>query len=689
MDRSLATLLRSLQTSSQHGDASRWVGNLLSLQHRPLIATRLLPSATSLLSSLSNPLNITLLSSHLLSAPALWAQVEDLQASRRIFSAFYTATTYLVNHENHVHYSNGPGRLSDAEWVTAVVKGADENSPRWRHLLLIGGVLLGLGKPQEERGNDRLRARVESALVTAANFALADNQSDGEYADNCVVFVLNHTFEQLADSRRAQLNYDLLLPLLLDAVFFSQEGLEHGYWLGMIDADISEGAGKQLSWSPKSVTFAKARQLQSRSLVSSLGPLSRLIAHAIENVSDPNEVVEVINRLADVARTFSLSWRRNKLSEIGLWEEMQRIDAESLKHTLPVLWQILKMSLFAIVIILRAALGRLLLDYALSVSDTAPLLAMQSLHILRNLYFISSRLGQTSSSQYMFVNLTAIDILAQYPDSAAGFLSSIRPTELGRIPQHPLDRCLDLFFLNTAEHFTLTLSPRINEDLLIAAALPYLSTGGSNYMLELFEAGHSLTLSVLASPKNADLSAPHLPFYIEALLTAFPENLSARQFRLAFKTVIRISAPQSRIAISQPMLQSTLLELVYDRALNASPKVLPDASGMEKGPRLSEQAVLVMAIFDSLCYLPISILDEWLSLTSTLFTHIGDPVMKQTCRQRMWEALSSGEMDVERASTCVAWWNSRGGREMVLFGDEPIGQEPALMSGALQSESKL
>lgn len=63
----------------------------------------------------------------------------------------------------------------------------------------------------------------------------------------------------------------------------------------------------------------------------------------------------------------------------------------------------------------------------------APFIAVQSLHILRNLYFITSRTGQSSSSQYSFVNLVAIDILAQYPELAENFLRTIKPVELGQI----------------------------------------------------------------------------------------------------------------------------------------------------------------------------------------------------------------------------------------------------------------
>jgi hypothetical protein len=144
---------------------------------------------------------------------------------------------------------------------------------------------------------------------------------------------------------------------------------------------------------------------------------------------------------------------------------------------------------------------------------------MQCLHILRNLYFITSRIDQNASSQYVFANLVAIDLLTQYPDLAENFLRTIKPVELGQIPGHPLERCLDLFFLNTAEHFTLTLSPQSNEELIIPAASPYLAAGGNNHLLQIFEAAHSVVLAVFAAPQNAEVAAKHLPSYVDNLFT--------------------------------------------------------------------------------------------------------------------------------------------------------------------------
>ena len=147
------------------------------------------------------------------------------------------------------------------------------------------------------------------------------------------------------------------------------------------------------------------------------------------------------------------------------------------------------------------------------------MLCTKSIHVLRNLFFISSRIGQNSSSQYTFALLTAVDILNQYPQVAENALRGIKPAELGQIPAHPLERCLDLFYLNIAENFSLVLSPESNEELLISAASPYLASGGNRNLLEIFEAAHSVVLSVFAVPTNANIAAKHLPFYVDTLFT--------------------------------------------------------------------------------------------------------------------------------------------------------------------------
>lgn len=430
-----------------------------------------------------------------------------------------------------------------------------------------------------------------------------------------------------------------------------------------------------------------------RPLVSSMGPLARLIAHSVENVKDAWLIQTMMDDLASFSRALTTQWRQIKLSEIDPAEETIYLEEEALHKTLPLLWKLLKAALFATTIILRGVFNRTLSDGALAGDAVAPVLATQALHTLRYMYFITSRLGPASFSQHTFVYLTAIDILSAYPIHADRFLKSIAPQQLGQIPRHPLDRTLDLYFLNTAEHLTLVLSPATNEELLVASAVPYLASGANHNMLPIFEAAHSVMLAVLSAPQSAEITAKHLPFYIDALFSVFPHNLSPRQFRLAFKTLMRVTAPPSALSASHPDLPATLLELVFHRAMNAPTAPLPPdettlaLQGSDAPPPpLSEQAVLALTLIDALPFLPIPLLEEWMPLCAELLNTINDDAMREVVRARFWEVLISGEMDPERSGSAVAWWGTRGGRDLVLFGREDEREASKMMSGALPAE---
>jgi hypothetical protein len=491
--------------------------------------------------------------------------------------------------------------------------------------------------------------------------------------------------------------FQLVLPVLVGSAFFSNEGLGSAYFLAYVNLDIMEVKGGKLSWPSNSSSAHHIDRILGRPLVSSLGPLSRLISHAVENVHDAWLVQTVVEDLATFSKSLVMQWRQSKLATVESVREAEMLTEETSQMTYPKLWKLLRSTLFAIIIVLRGALARLLGDSALASDAVAPVIVRQTLHSLRNLYFITSRLGTDSFTQYTFVYLTAIDILSKYPTQADAFLKEIRPGELGQIPDRPLERTLDLYFLNTAEHFTLVLSPQTNEELLVAAASPYLASGGNNHLLAIFEAAHSVMLAVMSAPQSVELTGKHIPFYIDALFRVFPENLSPRQFRLAFKTLLRVLAPPSMLTAMHPDLPGTLLELLHHRAIHAPAAPLqknypgqPDTLQ----PQLSEQAVLVLTLLDSLPYLPLDLLEEWLPLAAELVHVIPSPEMRTACVKRFWDVIIGGEMDPERSQICVTWWATRGGRDNVLFGPPEKragGGEELVMSGALpkERESKL
>lgn len=665
----------------------------------PQQATRILSTTASLLTTLSNPLNVTLLTSQLLTAPAIWNQVDGLDTSLRIISIFNTAAitvrkNQLEGHEppHDLYQPRQGGGIKCDDWAKAVIKGADDRSVRWQHLLVIGGVLLGM-EGQERRGLSRsLRTTIEGAIVTAANLALEDPATDGTLGQDSIVLALNHTFPLLSDLVRSGLNYDALVMVLVHAMT-SAEGYQDGFFLGTIDHDVRQVSGNKFDWSAKSPSFLQLKKVSSRPLVQSMGPLSRLIAHSIEHMSNPLRIVEIREHLLSFTDKILTLWKSNKLSEIDPSEEEAFLTPETLKLTFPHLWQVLKTSMFATVVILSAVIGRTLIDRALA-ARIAPATASQALLILQKIHFISSRQGSNSFSAYAFVNLTSIDILSTYPVESRDFLRSIYSPQAGQIPSNPLQRSLDLFYLNTSEHFTLVLSPSDNESLVVKPALPYIDPSANAHLREIFEAAHSSMLSVLAAPHNAELAARILPLYVESLFGSFPTNLSPRQFRFAFKALIQVTTPPSPLSSSHPILAETLLELLRHRAANAPTVPLPpsvtvkiEADTQDSEPPLSEQAVLLLTLLDALPNLAIPVLEEWLPLTADLLNAVRDGRMKEHCKARFWEVLESGEMDVERSAICVAWWSTKGGREMVLYGDVKGGP---FMSGALQQEySKL
>jgi hypothetical protein len=174
-----------------------------------------------------------------------------------------------------------------------------------------------------------------------------------------------------------------------------------------------------------------------RPLVSSMGPLSRLIAHSVENAKNPWVIQTMMDDLASFSRALTTQWRQIKFSDIDPAEEAAQLEDEALHQSTPQLWNLLKAALFATTIILRSVFTRTLRDKALASDAIAPILASQALHTLRQLYFITSRLGPASFSQHTFVYLAAIDVLAAYPNHTDKFLKSIAPQHLGQVPRHP------------------------------------------------------------------------------------------------------------------------------------------------------------------------------------------------------------------------------------------------------------
>lgn len=687
IDRLLTTVLQLYQ--DVHDDAK---------------TNQILGTTTTLLTNLSNPLNVTLLTSQLLAAPAIWARGDGMRVCYRIISIFNTAALHLHRREREADNSKirppVTGLRPDA-WASAVIKGADDLSSRWKHVLVLSGMLMGFEADHKRTLSPAMRGTLENAVVMAANMALEEGGPGAPTSPpGPVMMALKYAFPTLSVSARQTLNCDAILAAATTAIF-DADGLQDGLFLNAIDVDMRQ-AGQRFLWAEKSPSFLLLRQLEQKPLVMGLGPLSKLVGFAIENARDTNSVLRAQDDILHFTDKLLQQWQATKFSEIEMSEEDVYLTAETLQSTWAGLWQLFKKIMYGVVAMLHPIVARSLLDPRMRNDATASMVASKTLTALRNLYFISSRNGSDAFQVYSFTYLASLDTLSRYADASAAFLQTIRPVSPGAIPPHPLHRTLDLFYLNVAEHLPLHLSPQTCDALIVQPAIAYLTHSAplSPRMLELFEAAHSAILSTLSCPHNAPIAVDLVPFYAETLFSSFPTYISPRQFRVAFKTLMQILSPPFPIAASHPHLAENLLEMVRYRAGFASKVPLPPSASevpSETGPELvSEQSTLVLTLIDALPYLHLGIFEEWLTLAALAVGNVGDVAMRETTKRRFWDVLSSGEMDVERAAIGVAWWGTKGGREAVLFGDRALVQnDRVMMSGALPApeegghESKL
>ncbi|KAK7969338.1 hypothetical protein PG996_002225 [Apiospora saccharicola] len=692
--------------------------------HQPANVDRLYASTATLLSNLNNHLNISLLTSHLLTARAIWDQQPlldggGLRTCLRILSVYNTAALHVQRNEAEnaqLRWGQPPvgsGVRCDA-WARSVAKGADDRSERWKHLLVLTGTLMGMESEDRRALSRGLRATLEQAVVTAANLALEDNNkrmmlhTTGELGSNTVILALAFVFPVLSDHHKHMLNCDLVLPAAVRAMT-GPEGFQDGDFLRSISA--GNVAGHETFYRASPSSFSQVQQLESRPLPQNMGPLSRLAAFAVQHATDSRVVLESQERLLVFTAGLLERWRHCPFFSVDISTEAAVLPPDMIRGPWAMLWRLLKKIMYTVVATIQPMIGRCLLDPRLRIDAIAPMVASKTLHTLRNLCFISSREEADAFQVYVFTYLTSLDIITRYPDTCVAFLQEAQPNAPGQ-PNSPaltpLDQALTLFYLNTAEHLTLSLPTPAAETLVLTLATAHLSATSSSpaapqtsLTLPLYEAAHASILSVLSCPQHASLTISVIPFYIDTLLASFPARISPRQFRLAFKTVVQIASPPFPIAASHPHLAETLLEMLHFRAASATTHPLPAEPGLAAAttadvmqgdqqqplPPVSEQTTLVLSLVDALPFLPLPIVEDWLTRTAEAMNAVADPALREVVRKRFWDVLVSGEMDVERAAIGVAWWGIGGGREMVLLAQATPSHNKrdgeVMMSGAL------
>ncbi|TLD30810.1 hypothetical protein PspLS_01985 [Pyricularia sp. CBS 133598] len=673
---------------------------------------QILGTTVSLLATLTNPLNISLLTSHFLSAHAIWhPHVSPSQTCLRVMSVFSTAAL-------RVRTAEVDGRLSHTihgseGWARAVALGADDRSARWQHLLCLTGVLTGFEGSHRQSLSPTMRRTLEDAVARAASIALTDAKETNtpEPTRTAVALALTYAFPLLSEQARASIDTDALVPAALESMF-GIEGLDGGMFIGAnVNNDLRVDGLGLLEWPQTSPSFVGLQRVSSQPLVRSLGPLAKMAAYAIENAKSLQLVLYAQDRLLSFSTQLMQHWRANRLSQLEPLDAPAHLTQQTAQSTWPIMLQTQKNIMFACAFVLQAVVSRALLDSRISSHlRLATTTASKTLLILRNLHFISSRPGNSAFQVYSFIYLGSVDILTKDGGACVELLRQTFPpsASIGQVPLNALDRVLDLFYLSLAEHLPLCLTPDACEAFIVRPAMVYISPASSRAMptvriLELFEAAHSAVLSVLCCPQNAPLTVKLVPTYAEILFESFPRRISARQFRMAAKTIMQIISPPFPISATHPELAETLLEMMRFRA-DATAAKIPLPPGPEESAAalaaqesgepaaaaapMSEQTALVLAMIDSLPFLPLAIVEDWLTVAAISLNKVEDAELREVVKQRFWDVLVSGEMDVERAALGVAWWGTKGGREMVLFGPahDPTRPAPFLMSGAIVDE---
>ena len=279
--------------------------------------------------------------------------------------AFTTAASHILRQDD-----SGVSRQTIAlksslppdQWVSAVLRGIDDHTPQWKQVVLVGALLRALNIEGLPSLLDLERGKLSLNLASTTLQFLQQRDVDDDVASTAVVVVLSSVFNSLDQSSKALLRYEELVPLLYKELFFGHHGLHAGYFLSNIDNDVAEAAHRRVQWPVKSQTFQRLREMSKSPIVAHLGPLSSLLAYGAASATESGSIRDLANALVSFARSLNLQWRQNKLSEIASSDEISLLTEETLQDTFPALWQILRVTVSAIIVILRSVTDRMLFE---------------------------------------------------------------------------------------------------------------------------------------------------------------------------------------------------------------------------------------------------------------------------------------------------------------------------------------
>ena len=303
---------------------------------------------------------MTLLTEHILTAPAIWLKTQSLQTPLQILSAFASAT-FQQQTKRPFGPPSGLSLLSQENWVKAVTKGVSGHSAKWKHLLVLCGLLLGFKKDVGDRKLPASARTIEMTLVHVVNIILSDKEEQNWWSTHVIPLIIGSVFSILSKEAKIELHHEMLIPLIIRSTFFSDAALNHGYFLSAIDLDVVQDEGNKFHWRLDSLTYGQVRYLSTSPLVGLLGALSHVVAYSVTTIDVPDLLDTVTLDLLTFCKSLDIQWRQNKLSEIDAREEDQFLVQETRSSTLPILWHLLQSVGFAVVVTLRSLVETLVM----------------------------------------------------------------------------------------------------------------------------------------------------------------------------------------------------------------------------------------------------------------------------------------------------------------------------------------
>ncbi|KAK6543802.1 hypothetical protein TWF694_000533 [Orbilia ellipsospora] len=619
------------------------------------------------LSRLTNPLNVSLLTTQILAAPALWNSPDLVSVCQAVFDIFRLSTGERVRESSRA--------ISLTDWIEAVINGADSRVPRWKHALASGGILAAFDA-NDARLPFTTRSNLEAHLLEVVNLHF-EFLTSGIETQSCVLAISN-TYRILSEDAKYMINYPALTGAVLPAMFLSSEGYQTGDFLRQIDRGIPSAKR-----SSKHATPFSLKEFLARPFVRNMGGLAKLAATSMDSSADAETINGALSVLATFSRSLTSIWCETQLSTLP---DNAIISQDPVQTNTAQLWQLLKASLFSTVVVLESVVRALLHSHHMTRNNEVHSFASQVICILRDLFFITHRTNPAAFGTYNFVFHACIDIVMSNPGQAESLAGQLAPIQTGTLPTHPANILRDLYFLNTLEHLVIACTPRFCTSIVSPSLSPYLANPSANTLLrEPFESAHSLTLAMIGCPQLVETSFKILPEYIESVFMAYPQFLSTRQFRLAIASLVKYTSPPTALSGIKRDLPDVILEMLCARIDSADGRhpvtawkpqqqqqdatpdgAAPAASGATQAEQegFTERDACILALLDSLPFMEEAALMRWLEVSARYVGETTRGDSREILRGRVWDVIS-GELDVGRSQLAIPWW-SEGGREMVL-----------------------